>query len=762
VNPEPTGLGFSVDTQLFRELGELLVGRDSTALVELIKNSYDADATTVTVYGEHLDDPNRGVIRVSDNGSGMTEADFKNGFLRIASRMKVDGDRYSSRLRRRYTGAKGIGRLAAHKLARVIEVETRATGSDSERIVASIDWDAVEQVRTFDLVHSTRAIQLGREPSQSGTSHGTTITLRRLRRKWTPSELARFVGEVQLYSPPRLLVDPVERGLTASSLLIERPDVRDSGTDGAAFDVELMGEFDSGDDYWVALADAASWIVEIDCRSGARDTVVRVSPTDRMLNERPWLGPVDVAVPRSLDATSLAFQSRIFVREGALKGPAAVRTWGAATSGIRIYMEGFRVLPYGEPGNDWLEIDAEYTRRRRVLSSLKGLDDDEILSGVDEGLSRLPAQAYLGGVFLRERDSAALRMLVNREGFVPDAPFLELTDITRTAIDILTRVRAASSRRKKELESEGKLRAVEIPESNNQQPEVVLSGALASAARAAAEARSKLASSNSPPAVLESLETLDRALSAATVAKGRLDEDRQMTLVLASVGLQMSSFNHEVIGLVGMARAMETGLEGILRDDELAARLRRELTFHLRSLGDLRRSLERQASYLVDIVSLDSRRRRSRQKAAEIFGSASRLFGGELEKRAIDMSVDISDDLRTPAMFKAELVAVFSNLLSNAIKAAGSGGVIRASGRRAGRGGVIRIENTGTSVSLSNSERWFRPFESTTAAIDPALGQGMGLGLPITRALLESYSSTIKFVDPSDGFATAIELEFPS
>ncbi len=45
---------FTVDTHLFRELGELLVGRDSTALVELIKNSYDADATEVLVHAERL------------------------------------------------------------------------------------------------------------------------------------------------------------------------------------------------------------------------------------------------------------------------------------------------------------------------------------------------------------------------------------------------------------------------------------------------------------------------------------------------------------------------------------------------------------------------------------------------------------------------------------------------------------------------------------------------------------------------------------
>ena len=55
--PDTSPARFTVDTHLFRELGELLVGRDSTALIELIKNAYDADATAVTLYGEHLDHP---------------------------------------------------------------------------------------------------------------------------------------------------------------------------------------------------------------------------------------------------------------------------------------------------------------------------------------------------------------------------------------------------------------------------------------------------------------------------------------------------------------------------------------------------------------------------------------------------------------------------------------------------------------------------------------------------------------------------------
>ncbi len=71
--------GFTVDTGLFRELGELLVGRDSTALVELLEDAYDADATTVTVVGQYLDDAADGLIVVSDDGNGMDDDEFREG-----------------------------------------------------------------------------------------------------------------------------------------------------------------------------------------------------------------------------------------------------------------------------------------------------------------------------------------------------------------------------------------------------------------------------------------------------------------------------------------------------------------------------------------------------------------------------------------------------------------------------------------------------------------------------------------------------------
>jgi signal transduction histidine kinase len=116
--------------------------------------------------------------------------------------------------------------------------------------------------------------------------------------------------------------------------------------------------------------------------------------------------------------------------------------------------------------------------------------------------------------------------------------------------------------------------------------------------------------------------------------------------------------------------------------------------------------------------------------------------------------------LKSPPMFPAEVTTVLANLLTNAIKAAGEKGRIRATGQELSEGPVIRVENTGKAVKLSTGERWFKPFESSTTELDTTLGQGMGLGLTITRSILEEYGATIRFVKPSSGYATALEIAF--
>jgi signal transduction histidine kinase len=234
-----------------------------------------------------------------------------------------------------------------------------------------------------------------------------------------------------------------------------------------------------------------------------------------------------------------------------------------------------------------------------------------------------------------------------------------------------------------------------------------------------------------------------------------------MIRVLASVGAQLAAFVHEINGLLDIANAVEATVTKLRNSIGLSAEHKRTLAALQRSSGDLKRSLERQASYLVDVVSPDARRRRSRQPFAEQFDAGARLVAFAAERRRIKIQNQIPSGLRSPPMFRSELTAIFANLLTNAVKAAGAKGRIRATGKESKDSYLIRIENTGVRVSLRDAERWFKPFESTTARIDPILGQGMGLGLTITRSIIEEYGGKIKFVAPSPSFATALEIVLP-
>lgn len=758
--------GFTVDTHLFRELGELLVGRDSTALIELIKNSYDADATWVNVEGYDLGQPLAGRIVISDNGTGMTHQQFMDGFLRIASRVKEQGDRRSKVFGRRYTGAKGVGRLAAHKLARHLAVKSVPYDVEARAISATIDWDRIEALQTLSEVPQSGAIQLTTAARDPADASSTVIELTRLRTKWTASERTRLYLDVGTFRPPSVLLDLPEQTLEEESIIhrLHIADVRSRKSD-PGFEVTLAGDLAAGEEYWKTVAAAADWVVEIDARSREGSVAYAILPTRRCQERFERLGlevPTreDFAVDHPAGADGPFFQSRILVKEGQL-GRGEQRTWIGRQSGIRIYMEGFRVLPYGEPSDDWLEIDADYRKRVRTLRFLDEVPDSTA-TDEDEALVFLPKTSYFGAVFLTQRRAGSLRMLVNREGFIPDAAYDALTKLVRIGIDLSVRVRAAAGlplreKRRKDREENARGRS---SDANAQELKVAVEAAVARATSLAREARAFAAQGNAKEAA-QLIESAAAEFTEASDLNERLVTERSMLRILAGVGLQMAAFVHEINGLLGMAQSVEDAVDRLRQRADLSREARIILGRLHRHVGDLRRVAERQASYLTDVTSPDARRRRSRQKLAERFDAAARLVAPALERRHIDLTNIIPKDLRSPPMFPAEVTLIFSNLLTNAAKAAGKNGQIRASGKTNTSGDVlVRVENTGAAVNLDRAERWFRPFATTTAKSDPILGQGMGMGLPITRSVLNEYGAEIKFVRPSSGFATALEIDF--
>jgi signal transduction histidine kinase len=777
-NPKrrPEEAAFTVDTQLFRELGELLVGRDATALLELIKNAYDADATTVMVHAEHLASKSGGQITITDDGTGMTLAQFRSGFLRLAGRTKSAGNRRSSRYGRRYTGEKGVGRLAAHKLSSVLEVDSVPWSPSQRRpraVRARIDWTEVERHRTLE--NAGGAIQLASYTSVRTRRSGTQISLLRLRHPWGVEESAEFVAGAEAFSPPQALITELPARVPSGNLLFATPRIREQQGEETdpGFRIQLTGDFSFGGEHWDELVESVEWVLEIDA---SKERIrFSMSPTDRELTKTAGHARQrSFTISHPTPKAGPCFQARIFARARG-RGSETFRNWSTRVAGIRVYSEGFRVLPYGESDNDWLEINRDYAARRRQLRLIdenQQLAEELRLSDDDDfALTLLPSDSYVGAVLLTRERSGDLEMLVNREGFVPNGAFDSLKALTRLGIDLLTRARAAGRQAQRDAAKVARetRRRAQPSESDREAERDEPSSPSEEAHESIETARAEIAGlrvsvAAGKAASKADLERLEEEIDQiATTVSGLIAEQR-LTPVLASVGIQMAEFVHEINGLLAMAGAVDAVL-GRVRDDPdnfASAEIRRSVAEAHQTTRDLRARLERQASYLIDLTSPSAVRRRSRQRLAERVERAADLVLPLVEQRGIAVVNRVSPDIRTPPMFPAELTAVLLNLLTNAVKGAGEKGRILVTARVAGEDRRIRlrIQNTGEAVDLDTAERWFRPFETTTTDVDPLLGQGMGLGLPITRGILEEYGARIAFVSPRKGYATAVQVEF--
>lgn len=775
---------FSVDTRLFRELGELLVGRESTALAELIKNAYDADARKVFVHAEGLAKADgSGRITVRDDGNGMSADTFRSGFLRIASRAKASGERRSPRLLRRFTGEKGVGRLAAHKLAKRLEVvsyfSSRVTPPDRPQyatgaIRGAIDWKLVESVDTVDQIPEA-AVQLAALPTPRKQETGTKLVLSELRSIWTPGMIKGFVAECRGLTPDSVLTEPLSTKLFASKGLLGRVDTANAGT-STGFSVELAGDFVAHEEFSTSLAEKAILCLEIDCDATANLISYQVTPSIKQrdtegLEQSLTRIPLDKALASIKDqyghVPTLSFKARIFEAHG------NASKWPDYAQGVRVFMEGFRVLPYGTKTDDWLSLKRDVIKRETSgfasLNSALGIDEgrEDSDQAKKEALRLKGDHMYMGAVFLTHDGVPELQMLINREGFLPGAGIEALATVVRLGIQIATRQRFASQppppRPRGAMPEQ--MRAATKQAEMDSAPTV---GLLLSSLERAAGALKSLELLPRDPVTKNALAQLRTELALVNDFADELFTEQAMIRVLASLGTHLSAFSHEIAHLLPSAKFVFDGVsdaaKALSKGTQLSAKDVRALKLvAIRHEAEtLLRSLERQAVYLMDVSGTAARRRRSRQPLAERFGSAKRLFQGEIDRLKISMAEDLDPTWKTPPMFAAEVTMVLANLLSNAIKAAGKAGRIRVVDRSSGDSRIFRMENTGVRVDLADAEKWFKPFRSSGTDVDATLGQGMGLGLAITRSILDEYGVSISFVKPSAGFATATEIVFPA
>ncbi len=148
-------LKWRFDVNTFRLLGRDLITDRITALFELVKNSYDANAQNVTIEFFNVGTENNlSKIIIQDDGIGMDISDIENKWMVIGTNSKRKDFFSPPPFGRRYIGEKGIGRFAVDKLGQQVNIRTRQA-NDSKELMVTINWqtyqDLAEKQRKVDL-----------------------------------------------------------------------------------------------------------------------------------------------------------------------------------------------------------------------------------------------------------------------------------------------------------------------------------------------------------------------------------------------------------------------------------------------------------------------------------------------------------------------------------------------------------------------------------------------------------------------------------
>ncbi|MEI8601586.1 ATP-binding protein [Shewanella sp. PP-Sp27a-2] len=149
---EQNKVRFSIDAGVIDRLGQELVARQETAVSELVKNSYDADSTEISLTFVNTDKVG-GTLIIEDDGDGMTREELVKGFMRISSTSKIH-EPFSRIFQRKRAGQKGIGRFAVQRLGNHLSIKTQVSSSGIA-LKLDINWD--------DYINDTNLISISNE-----------------------------------------------------------------------------------------------------------------------------------------------------------------------------------------------------------------------------------------------------------------------------------------------------------------------------------------------------------------------------------------------------------------------------------------------------------------------------------------------------------------------------------------------------------------------------------------------------------------------
>lgn len=351
--------------RLIKTIGEDLIGDSNSAIIELVKNSYDADATHVDIIFEYTSIESRNVLKisVSDDGHGMSNETIIDKWLVPATNAKLKNNK-SFKFQRPLQGRKGIGRFAVGLLGQEFILVSR---TNKEENTLYIDWGVFDEEKYLSDIELMLETEKGEY--QSGTfietqtyestdyekynywnNKSVTNLIKELRKLISPMNRKRenpediFEINFQMINSPYMVEDTCistqnEKLKIEGFPIVDAYDYRLSGTinnEGIADlfyenNVNGSNKFEEKITKYIKLDKRADYagLIEIDLRVFDRDK----EGIANLVNKTSFLNN-NIRIDKNEARSEL---NKIY--------------------GVNIYKNGFRIKPYGNEGVDWLNLD---------------------------------------------------------------------------------------------------------------------------------------------------------------------------------------------------------------------------------------------------------------------------------------------------------------------------------------------------------------------------------------------------------------------
>jgi signal transduction histidine kinase len=785
-------LTFTIDSRLLEEIGENLVTRNHVAVGELVKNSYDADATEVVLKFDDVTaaDTSDSEIAVIDDGTGMTLQEIRDDFMRIATTNKRRNP-ISERFGREKVGDKGIGRFACRRLADQLEIETTANLDDGgyQQTTLEIDWRDYESDQEIEEVDFPVTVQTIPEEEANSISTGTTLRLYNLKDTWSERDFNTLRRNMATLS----VVQEANRG--------EKYDP-DPGFE-ILFDAP---EFDMGEGTLSEQIHDASW--------GCLEGEIRGDGTISLSLEAKRIGQQSYSFSHNnpglagteFKISYLPLDTKEHYRDPQTLNITDAREISKDNSGVRVYKGGFRVFSYGGPDDDWLNIDeARATHAGRSPDeTFEDLEGDLTLhTDFNRVLLSGPNNRNLVGRVLIDSD-ANLTMASNREDFQESDLFNDLRELVRLSIEWMTlqwsHYKAVKSQEELKEQTEefieatggtqGEKAGCETESDNrfdlgatrgddtedNQSTSVSTPEDDSAPVNDALDLIEGVADTATDTVPEEDREVSDEAVDAATrVIKKTIDQKEQEIDFFRSafsVNQVVFSFSHELRSMVGELSTNAGQIEAAMSD--IPEIHRRDFKEIINDLREMEERFKSQMELFGLFMETGDQKEATDVPVSEVVERVKEATEYIADYYDVVITTDVPDLLHSPPMFESELYSIVINLVTNSIKAVGSASSgesrILIEGTKVEDGIKVRVYDTGVGMPQSEAEQAFQPLVSDPAnnlyddlseempeELSDQLGRGTGLGLSIVRNIAEKYGGHAQFVETEE-WTTCVEV----